>query len=95
MRWGDWAHFMIRLQKLMRFLPHHLVEIFAVISMAAEIGLGVLLIVGCKTQYAALGSGILTLLFGLNMSISFGVLSPLDVAAFAICVARCLWYCTL
>lgn len=85
--WGDWQHFMVRAEKLMSFLPHQLVEPFAIVATVAEISLGVLLIVGYKTRYAALGSGVLAFLFAFSMTVSLGVLSPLGAGVFTICGA--------
>lgn len=90
--WGDWQHFMIRAEEIMNFLPHSLVEPFAVIATAAEISFGVLLVIGFKTRQAALGSGILSLLFAVSMTISSGFLSPLGYGVFAICAASFLLY---
>lgn len=90
--WGDWQHFMIRAEEIMNFLPHSLVEPFAVIATAAEISFGVLLIIGFKTRLSALGSGILALLFAISMTISGGFLSPLGYGVFAISAASFLLY---
>lgn len=90
--WGDWQHFMVRAEEIMNFLPHTLVEPFAIIATAAEISFGVLLIVGFKTRLAAAGSGILALLFAISMTISEGFLSPLGYGVFAISAASFLLY---
>jgi len=85
--WGDWEHFMARAEKVMGFLPHGLIGPFAVIATVAEISLGILLIAGYKTKYAAFGGGILAFLFATSMAISFGILSPLGSGVFAVCAA--------
>jgi putative oxidoreductase len=43
-----------------------------------------MLFVGFKTKYAAFGAAILTLLFALAMTYSFGIKEPLDYSVFAV-----------
>jgi len=43
-----------------------------------------LLLIGYKTNYAALGAAILALLFALAMTWSFGIKEPLDYSVFAV-----------
>ena len=80
--WGDWQHFIKYAGQVMSFLPSSLVNVFAVVATIAEIGFGVLLLVGRWTRIAAIGSGILTLFFALSMAISFGIVSPLSYSVF-------------
>jgi putative oxidoreductase len=80
--WGNWQHFIKYAGQVMSFLPSSLVNVFAVMATIAEIGFGVLLLVGRWTRIAALGSGILTLFFALSMAISFGIVSPLSYSVF-------------
>ena len=82
--WGDWSHFMAYAQKVMSFLPFSLANILAMIATGAEIILGILLLAGLFTRMAALGSGILSLLFALSMAISFGIVSPLSYSVFTV-----------
>ena len=80
--WGDWKHFIKYAGQVMSFLPSSLVDVLAVIATIGEIDLGVLLLVGRWTRIAALGSGMLTLIFALSMAISFGIVSPLSYSVF-------------
>ena len=80
--WGDWQHFIKYAGQVMSFLPSSLVNVFAIMATIAEIGFGVLLLVGRWTRIAAIGSGILTLFFALSMAISFGIVSPLSYSVF-------------
>jgi putative oxidoreductase len=80
--WGNWQHFIKYAGQVMSFLPSSLVNVFAVMATIAEIGFGVLLLVGRWTRIAAIGSGILTLFFALSMAISFGIVSPLSYSVF-------------
>ncbi|HEY1164431.1 MAG TPA: DoxX family protein [Chitinophaga sp.] len=80
--WGDWQHFMDYAYKLLFFLPYGLASFVAGIATAAEIIFGVLLILGLLTRWAAIGSGILLLLFALSMTVAFGVQAPLNYSVF-------------
>lgn len=48
-----------------------------------ELLLGIALIAGVRVRWAALGSAVLLLLFGLAMAISLGLKSPLDYSVFS------------
>lgn len=82
--WGDWAHFVAYSRKVMSFLPVSLADILAALATGAEILFGALLIAGWLTRPAAIGSGILALLFALSMAISFGIVSPLTYSVFTL-----------
>jgi len=85
--WGDWQHFLQYAKEVMGFIPASLVNVFAVIATIAEIGFGLLLLLGKWTKIAALGSGILALLFAVAMAISFGIVSPLSYSVFTVSAA--------
>ena len=82
--WGDWQHFMVYAGDVMHFLPPALVNIFAVMATAAEISFGLLLLTGKWTRAAAIGSGMLTLLFGISMAISHGITDPIGYSVFTV-----------
>lgn len=85
--WGDWQHFIQYAKEVMGFLPSSLVTVFAVIATIAEISFGILLLIGKWTKPAALGSGVLALLFAISMAISFGIVSPLSYSVFTVSAA--------
>ena len=85
--WGDWAHFVKYARELMGFLPPSLAEVLAVLATIAEISIGTLLLLGIWTRVAAVGSGVLSLLFALSMAISFGLVSPLSYSVFTLSAA--------
>ena len=85
--WGDWQHSMQYAGEVMGFIPASLVNVLAVIATIAEIGFGLLLLLGKWTKIAALGSGVLALLFALAMAISFGIVSPLSYSVFTVSAA--------
>ncbi len=82
--WGDWQHFMEYAAQTMSFIPGSLVPAFAVIATVCELGFGLLLLTGSFTRVAAIGSGMLSLLFAISMAISFGIESPLGYSVFTV-----------
>ncbi len=85
--WGDWAHFYAYARKLMFFLPGDIVEVLAIIATVAEFVFGLLLIIGWKTQIAAMGSGVLGLSFAVCMTLALGVKAPFDFSVFSVAAA--------
>ena len=85
--WGDWQHFKKYASEVMNFLPYSIAGIFAITATIAEISFGALLIIGKWTKYAAIGSGLLSLMFAISMSISFGIVQPLSYSVFTVSAA--------
>jgi putative oxidoreductase len=81
--WGDWAHFVAYTAQVNSFLPQALAPGLAGVATLAEVLLGGCLVLGLGTRWAALGAGLLTLLFALAMTISFGPKPPLDYSVWA------------
>jgi uncharacterized membrane protein YphA (DoxX/SURF4 family) len=81
--WGDFAHFTQYVRQLNPWAPAGLIPTLAWVSTGAELVLGVALILGLFTQWAALLSGILLLLFAGGMSIGTGFKSALDASVFS------------
>jgi uncharacterized membrane protein YphA (DoxX/SURF4 family) len=69
--------------KLNWFLPPAMIPSLAIISTAAEILFGLLLIFGWKTRTIALLSGLLLTTFALAMTTALGVKVPLDLSVFS------------
>jgi putative oxidoreductase len=70
---SGWANFLDYTSQVNSFLPKSLIPTIAVISTLLETGLGILLLIGFKTNYAGFGASLLTLLFALAMTYSFGI----------------------
>ena len=85
--WGDWGHFMEYARQTMSFLPASIVPFFAVMATIGELTFGLLLLTGCFTRWAAIGSGILSFFFAISMAISFGIESPLGYSVFTVSAA--------
>jgi uncharacterized membrane protein YphA (DoxX/SURF4 family) len=91
--WGDFAHFTQYTRQLNPWAPAALIPTLAWVSIVAELVLGVALILGLFTRWAALLSGILLLLFAGGMSLGLGLKAPWNAsvpaaaaAAFALVV---------
>ena len=80
--WGNWQSFVEYTGVITPWVPSSLTPPLAIIATAAEVLLALALIVGFRTKLAAIGSGILLLIFGLAMSFSIGVKAPLDYSVF-------------
>lgn len=76
--WGNWKNFVKYTQQLTFFLPESMSNLSAIIATFLEILFPLMLILGFKTKMAALGSGILLLIFALSMTFALGVKAPLD-----------------
>jgi putative oxidoreductase len=85
--WGDWHHFVQAASQVMSFMPARLVPFFAGLATAGEFSFGILLVTGCFTRIAALGSGLLSLSFAISMAISSGIESPLGYSVFTLSAA--------
>ncbi|HET7003345.1 MAG TPA: DoxX family protein [Puia sp.] len=85
--WGShssgWAGFLDYTKSVNSFAPASLVSILAVMSTILETSFAILLLIGYKTRWAALGTSVLTLFFALSMAYSFGLKEPLDYSVFA------------
>src|SRR5580658_242442 len=81
--YGDFAGFVSYTAKVNSFMPAFSISFLAWAATAAELILGVALILGIWPRWVALGSALLLLLFGTAMAISFGIKSPLDYSVFS------------
>jgi uncharacterized membrane protein YphA (DoxX/SURF4 family) len=85
--WGShssgWAGYLDYTKSVNSFAPASLIPLLAIMSTILETGFAILLLIGYKTRWAALGASILTLLFALAMAYSFGLKEPLDYSVFA------------
>ena len=85
--WGShssgWAGFLDYTKSVNSYAPASLVPVMAVVSTILETTFAILLLIGYKTRWSALGSSILTLFFAISMAYSFGLKEPLDYSVFA------------
>ncbi|UKB80757.1 DoxX family protein [Chryseobacterium sp. MEBOG07] len=89
--WGakssGWKKFIDYTAETNSFLPHSWAPAVAVLSTIAELSIGILLLVGYQIQKTAWCASVLTLLFAVAMSISFGIKEPLDYSVFVFSAA--------
>jgi uncharacterized membrane protein YphA (DoxX/SURF4 family) len=87
--WGNqssgWTNFLHYTAQVNSFAPKSFIPVIAITSTILETGLGMLLLAGFKTNYAAYGAALLSLLFALAMTCSFGIKEPLDYSVFVFC----------
>ncbi|WP_313001613.1 DoxX family protein [Chryseobacterium gleum] len=88
--WQDgsgWSEFLEYTASVNSFAAKELIPFLAVTATVIEILIGLMLILGFKTRFAAFGATGLTLLFALTMSYSFGLRSAFDYSVFVDCTA--------
>jgi uncharacterized membrane protein YphA (DoxX/SURF4 family) len=85
--WGDFAHFTQYTGQVNPWAPAALIPTLAWASTGAELVLGAALILGLFTQWVALLSGILLLLFAGGMSLGLGLQAPWNSSVFSAAAA--------
>jgi uncharacterized membrane protein YphA (DoxX/SURF4 family) len=91
--WGNWANFVTYTNKLLPFLPAGGASLMGAVATIAEAVFGVCLIIGYRTWQAALGSAILTLIFGVCMAIFVNIAAPFKYPVFVFTGAGLLLSC--
>lgn len=81
--WGNFANFTHYTAQVNSFMPVFMIPFLAWAATAAELSLGIALILGIWPRWVAFGAATLLFLFGTAMAISFGVKSPLDYSVFS------------
>ena len=81
--YGNFDGFMQYTAKVNSFMPPATIPFLAWSATAAELFLGIALILGLWPRWVAIGSALLLLLFGIAMAISFGIKSPMDYSVFS------------
>ena len=80
--WGNWSNFTDYTNSLMPYLNRSIASLLGAIASVAEVVFGLMFIIGYKTKYAAIGSGVLTLSFALSMLFFAGYRSPFTYSVF-------------
>lgn len=88
--WGNWANFVVYTNTLMPYFPQKIASFFGLIATIGEAIFGILLIIGYKIRFAAYGSFVLTLMFGLSMLLFTGYRSPFNYSVFVVSFASLL-----
>ncbi|MNK58204.1 hypothetical protein D3C87_772740 [compost metagenome] len=79
---SGWENFLAYAEQVNSFLPKSFIPSIAIASTFLETLFAVLLLIGYQTRKTALGASILTFLFALAMTYSFGIKDPLDYSVF-------------
>jgi uncharacterized membrane protein YphA (DoxX/SURF4 family) len=87
---GSFAHFEEYTAQVNSFMPAYTIHFLAWSATAAELILGIALILGRWPRFVAIASAVLLALFGIAMAISFGIKSPLDYSVFSASAAALL-----
>src|SRR5579862_3085907 len=88
--WGSFANFEQYTAQVNSFMPAVVIPFLAWAATAAELSLGIALILGFWTVWVSRGATALLFMFGLAMAISFGVKSPLDYSVYSASAAALL-----
>jgi putative oxidoreductase len=88
--YGNFDGFLRYTAKVNAFMPASSIPFLAWAATAAELVLGVLLLLGLWPRWTGLASALLLILFGTAMAISFGAKSPLDYSVFSASAAAVL-----
>ena len=88
--YGNFANFVKYTAEVNSFMPAFSIPFLAWSATAAELVLGIALILGVCPRWVALGSALLLALFGITMAVSFGIKSPLDYSVFSASAAAVL-----
>jgi uncharacterized membrane protein YphA (DoxX/SURF4 family) len=81
--WGNFAAFTQYKAQVNSFMPGFIIPFLAWTATAAELTIGLTLMIGIWPRCVALGAAMLLFLFGTAMAISFGPKSPLDYSVFS------------
>ena len=85
--WGDFQHFTAYTALLNPLLPRALIPPMAWVATLAELGLGVLLLLGWRSRPVATAAGGLLAVFALSMSATVGLKAPLDYSVLSAAAA--------
>jgi uncharacterized membrane protein YphA (DoxX/SURF4 family) len=88
--YGNFEGFVRYTAKVNSFMHASSIPFLAWAATAAELVLGILLLLGLWLRWTGLASALLLILFGTAMAISFGAKSPLDYSVFSAAAAAVL-----
>jgi putative oxidoreductase len=81
--YGDFAGFVRYTAEVNSFMPAFTIPFLAWAATAAELLLGIGLILGVWPRWVAIASAVLLAIFGVAMAVYFGIKSPLDHSVFS------------
>ncbi|NML68542.1 DoxX family protein [Chryseobacterium sp. RP-3-3] len=80
--WGNWSNFIDYTTTLMPVFERSIVNVMGSIATIGELLVGICLIIGFKTKYAAIGASLITLTFIVFMTLSVGIQKPVNYGVF-------------
>lgn len=91
--WGNWSNFIDYTATLMPIFGRPVVNTLGAIATIGELLIGLGLIFGFKTKYAALGATMITTTFIIFMALSVGIQKPINYGVFTAATAGLLLSC--
>lgn len=82
--WGDWTDFIAYTHQLMPYINLKATFFWGFMATVLELLCGILLLVGYKVRYIALGSFGLTLIFALSMMFFLNFRAPFNFSVFVV-----------
>ncbi|MFD2513355.1 DoxX family membrane protein [Pontibacter locisalis] len=92
--WGSWFAYEGYVHQLIPFLSEGFSDKLALAVTVLEIALGAMLLFGVKVRWAAIGTGTLTMLLAITISMATGIKEPINKAMFVVSAASFLLACT-
>ena len=80
---SGWKNFVAYTGEVNSYMPAVTIPFLAYAATIAETLLGILLILGFRLRWTAVGAAVLLAMFGTAMAISFGIKQPLDYSVFS------------
>lgn len=88
--WGNWENFIDYTSTLMPIFDRPMVNVMGVVATAAELSIGICLILGFKTKWSAVATSLLTFTFIVFMTLSVGIQKPINYGVFTASAASLL-----
>jgi len=85
--WGNWQSFADYTQQMNPWFPETIIPVLAIFATVLEIVFALNLLIGFKTETTAKLSGLLLLIFGVSMTLAFGIKPSLDYSVFGVSAA--------
>lgn len=91
--WGDMDNFSVFLQTMLPFMPENTTQKLAVFFTVMEVILALMLLFGLKVRWAALGTGIYSLVLSMLMLVFVSLKAPFNYSLVLMCGAAFLLAC--
>ena len=92
-QWGDWSSYTTFMHTTLFYLPAGIAEKLGTVATTLEVAFALMFLFGLKVRWAAIGTGIYTLLLALALLIAQGIKVPLNYSLFVVSAAGFLLSC--